>query len=54
MKLKINGKEELIDNIITVFDLITFKNLNPLTVVVEHNRDIIPRENWNKTILKGE
>ena len=43
MKLKINGKEEIIDqNVITLKELLAAKGLDASRVVIEHNMDIIP------------
>lgn len=51
MIIKINGKDEMIDKIKNIFELITDKGLSCEKIVVEHNFSIIPKEEWEKIVL---
>lgn len=55
MKVKINGKEETIEkNNITVSELLEIKKVKmPEMVTVEHNGEIVDRENFSKTYIKN-
>ncbi len=55
MKIQINGKEELIENIKNLSGLINSKNLKPENLVIEHNTKIISKEEFkNITIKEGD
>ncbi len=55
MKVKINGKEETIEkNNITVSELLEIKKVKmPEMVTVEHNGEIVDRENFSKTYIEN-
>lgn len=52
MKIIINGKEELIEQDATIAALIARKALNPATVIIEYNYDLIKKETWDCIVLK--
>ncbi|WP_058485750.1 sulfur carrier protein ThiS [Defluviitalea phaphyphila] len=52
MKIILNGKKENVQENITLMDLILSKNLNPDTIVVEYNLNIVKKEEWSNTFLK--
>ena len=51
MKIKINGEEETIEKeAVTITDLLELKNVKmPEMVSVEHNGDMLDRENFSTT-----
>ena len=51
MKLTINGEEKAFENVTTLSALIDQLGLKGDRVAVELNRDIVPRSNWNSTVL---
>ncbi|MCX7923541.1 MAG: sulfur carrier protein ThiS [Clostridia bacterium] len=51
MKLKVNGKEELVDDGLTILGLLEKKGIKPMLVVVEHNFEVPERENWGNIKL---
>jgi len=51
MNVTVNGKVETVDEKMTISDFLAQKKLEPEKVVVEHNMDIIDRENLNNVIL---
>jgi thiamine biosynthesis protein ThiS len=51
MKIKINGEEKLITDGLTVIGLLESLQIRPGRVVVERNRDIVPRESFGATAL---
>jgi thiamine biosynthesis protein ThiS len=51
MKLKINGEEKEIADGLTVIALLEDLKIRPARVVVERNREIIPREDYGTTLL---
>lgn len=53
VKVRINGKETSVDrDVRTVLDLILKEGLVPNDVVVEYNRQVLPRDSWGETCLK--
>lgn len=52
MKIIVNGKGECIEEGATVAGLILRKALNPATIIVEYNHDLVKKEAWNSIVLK--
>lgn len=52
MRIKINGCEQEIDGAKTLEELAAIKKLIKNNIVMELNREIIPKEQWLKTVLK--
>ena len=53
MNIKINGKSEILNGALSLSELILSKALVPEHIVVEHNYNIISKENWDGVTLKG-
>ena len=51
MKVKINGEERQVDNGLTLTALLESLQIRPGRVVVERNRDIVPRDGYSATFL---
>lgn len=51
MQLRINGEEKSYDAPLTLASLIASMGLKSDRVAVELNRDIVPREQWERTSL---
>lgn len=51
MDIQLNGKRASVDSGITIGDLIREKDLDPETVVVEHNRVIVTTKELDRTPL---
>jgi len=51
MILKINGKDETIERVKNIAELIASKGLAPERIVVEHNLKIVPRDAWETSFL---
>jgi thiamine biosynthesis protein ThiS len=51
MKLKINGEEREIDNGLTLAALLDQLQIRPARVVVERNREIVPRDAYGVVSL---
>ncbi len=51
MKVKINGEEREIDNGLTLTALLASLQIRPGRVVVERNREIVPRDSYNATLI---
>jgi thiamine biosynthesis protein ThiS len=54
MKLHINGEEKSYDGPLTLATLIMKMGLKSDRVAVELNRDIVPRDQWEKTSLSAD
>ncbi len=52
MDIKINGKNETVETAINLNELILNKGLIPDHIVVEHNYNIIAKEEWDNIMLK--
>jgi sulfur carrier protein len=51
MKVRINGREEIIDGEMTILSLLNSKGINPSMVVVEHNYEIPDKEKWDSILI---
>ena len=51
MKIKINGEEKQIADGLSVNTLLESLQIRPGRVVVERNRDIVPRDSYGATML---
>ena len=52
MNIRINGRDERRPEALTLEDLVAEKRLAPEQIVIEYNREIVPRERWPKLVLK--
>ena len=52
MKLKINGKEQIIETVRSLAELAESKKLNFDHIVMELNLEIIPKDQWDNVILQ--
>jgi thiamine biosynthesis protein ThiS len=51
MRVKVNGEEREIDNGLTLTALLESLQIRPGRVVVERNRDIVPRDSYSATLI---
>jgi len=51
MKVKINGEEKEIADGLSLGSLLEELQIRPARVVVEHNRNIVPRDAYGATVL---
>jgi thiamine biosynthesis protein ThiS len=51
MKIKINGEEKQIADGLSIHALLESLQIRPGRVVVERNRDIVPRDSFGATML---
>jgi thiamine biosynthesis protein ThiS len=51
MKIKLNGEEKDIADGVSITGLLEQLQIRPARVVVERNRDIVPREAYGATML---
>ena len=49
--MTVNGKHVELDEPMTIAEFLAKKNLHARIVVVEHNREIIPRERYAAVVL---
>jgi len=55
MKVKINGEDREVNDGLTLTALLESLQIRPGRVVVERNRDIVPREDYSATsIMEGD
>jgi len=52
MKIKLNGEDREVDNGLTLTALLDSLQIRPGRVVVERNRDIVPRDNYGATLIQ--
>lgn len=52
MNIKINGKEETVNEKISLIELLEEKKLNLNAIVVEYNLEIVKNEEWSSIALK--
>jgi thiamine biosynthesis protein ThiS len=51
MRVKINGEDREVDDGLTLTALLESLQIRPGRVVVERNRDIVPRDSYNATLI---
>jgi len=51
MKIILNGEEILINNNISLLDLLELKNISQKNIAIEKNRKIITKNSWMKEKL---
>ena len=52
LKLLINGKEETLSREMTLVELIAQRGLNPKSIIVEYNYELVKEEVWPQIKLK--
>lgn len=52
MNIVVNGKNEKLDKDMNVLEFLLSKGLNPDSVVVEYNLNVLKSEEWSNTVLK--
>ncbi|GIV06016.1 MAG: thiamine biosynthesis protein ThiS [Fimbriimonadales bacterium] len=52
MQVRINGKERELPEPITLLQLLQERGIDPRTVVVEYNYEILPRERYREIVLR--
>ena len=52
--LTINGRDVQLENPMTIRELLASKNLHEKIVVVEHNREIVPRERYDDVVVGAD
>ena len=50
----VNGEVYYIKQSITIIDLLIYFNYNNALLVLEHNKSICNRMNWNKTFIQNQ
>ena len=51
MRVKINGEDREVDDGLTLTALLESLQIQPGRVVVERNRDIVPRDSYSATLI---
>lgn len=54
ISLTINGRDVRLDHPMTIRELLDAKGLKAQIVVVEHNREIVPRERYAEVLLGAD
>lgn len=52
MKIILNGKDVILSEGVTVAGLISLKKINPDTIIVEYNYELVKSESWPDIFLK--
>ncbi|NLZ48776.1 MAG: sulfur carrier protein ThiS [Clostridiales bacterium] len=52
MNITVNGKKEKIDHGTSLLIFLKQKGVDPDTVVVEYNYEVVKKEEWDRIILK--
>ncbi|MEA2640713.1 MAG: sulfur carrier protein [Chloroflexota bacterium] len=52
MDLTVNGKHREVDGPLTLLQFLELHNVNPVLIAVEHNGDIIRREQYGELALR--
>ena len=52
INLTLNGKKMQVKSNTSLFELVETRKINPDVIIIEHNRDIIPKAKWAGIMLK--
>ncbi|OGW80064.1 MAG: thiamine biosynthesis protein ThiS [Omnitrophica bacterium RIFCSPLOWO2_12_FULL_44_17] len=52
MVIKINGKNENVEEALNLWELAINKKLSPERIVIERNLRIVPKEEWKEVVLE--
>tara|TARA_B100000315_G_C14577203_1_gene588505 strand:- start:209 stop:418 length:210 start_codon:yes stop_codon:yes gene_type:complete len=52
LKIKINGKSQVLEKAMTLFDLIKAKGLNQNRIAIEYNQNIIDKDSLSGILIK--
>ena len=52
LKIKINGKRQVLEKAMTLFDLIKAKGLNQNRIAIEYNQNIIDKDSLSGILIK--
>ena len=53
MQVILNSKAEIVEKEMNLLDFLLLKELNPETIIVEHNEKIIKKDGWASVLLKN-
>ncbi|QDR80914.1 sulfur carrier protein ThiS [Sporomusa termitida] len=54
MRLTVNGKDLQMPVGVTIAELVGKQGFNPEVIVIEHNQQIVKKEEWQATVLQPE
>lgn len=52
IQLVVNGKQYTVEEPMSISGLLASRELDEHTVVVEHNREIVPRDSYDEVMLR--
>jgi len=51
IEIVVNGQVRLLDHALPLIDLLALLKVDPARVAIELNRSIVPRKDWDKTVV---
>ncbi|WP_371370674.1 sulfur carrier protein ThiS [Sporomusa aerivorans] len=54
MRISVNGRELMVADSLTIYDLVAKQGYNPEIIVVEYNKKIVNRQEWQTILLQAE
>lgn len=54
MRMRINGEDKVVDDGMTVADLVASLGLAGRRVAVERNREVLPASRWNERLVEDD
>lgn len=54
MQVVLNGKEEIVEKTMDLLEFLLGKGLNPETIIVEYNGNIIKKDQWSHIMLQDK
>jgi sulfur carrier protein len=54
LKITLNGKEETMQEGVTIANLISLKGLAPDNLIVEYNHGVVKKETWPDIVLRED
>lgn len=54
MHVVLNSKEEIVKAELSLLDFLLAKGLNPDTIIVEYNGEIVKKDTWSSVLLQDK
>ncbi|WP_378956071.1 sulfur carrier protein ThiS [Pelosinus sp. sgz500959] len=54
MQVVLNGNQEMLERNLSLSEFVELKGLNPETIIVEYNGEIVKKTEWSAIVLKDD
>ncbi len=54
LQVVLNGNQEMLERNLSLSEFVELKGLNPETIIVEYNGEIVKKTEWSAIVLKDD